>query len=364
MQRRSLLSGSLSLLAAPMLNVGRCRLFAGETSRAYSVRAIDLIANSNVIDMLGLPTLDWSLLDRWESDPAAFDEAEFHKLRSSGISVFHPAVAFDGECTYDLTREWFTKWNNLISRHPNYFLRVDGPKDLPRARQERKIGIILGMQDANHVRSGEDIDAFHGMGQRLTQITYNSLNRLGAGCHVAHDGGLRAYGHQIVRRMNESRMAIDISHCGERTSLEVIESSRKPVLITHSNCRALAPPVSRCKSDEVIAAAARTGGVIGLTSIRHFVRATNPVTIEDVLDHFDHAVKLAGVEHVGVGSDTDLNGRDSAGAPLLYDVAGLNHPQRMYDLTEGLIRRGYTDRHIEAMLGGNFERALSAIWSA
>jgi len=359
LRRRQLITQGLSLLAAPMLNFGRCRL-QGAT---YATRAVDLVAQSNVIDMLGLPTLDWALLDRWQTNPEAFGEPEFRKLRASGIDVFHPAVAFETDQSYEITRQWFLKWNRFIDQHPAYFLRIDNAADLTRAKDAGKIGISLGMQDSNHLRRIEDLDAFYAMGQRLTQLTYNSRNRAGDGCMVAGDRGLTEWGGEVVARMNLIRMAIDVSHCGERTSLDAIAASKKPVLITHSNCRALAPPVPRCKSDQVIRAAARKGGVLGLTSVRHFVRAVDPVTIEDALNHFDHAVNLVGVEHVGVGSDTDLSGRDRAGARPTYDIAGLNHTTRMYDLTEGLIRRGYTDEHIAMMLGGNFQRVLTQIWS-
>jgi membrane dipeptidase len=222
---------------------------------------------------------------------------------------------------------------------------------------------MLGMQDANHLRGIDDVDLFYKMGQRLTQLTYNGENRLGAGCKAGNDGGLTAFGQEVVTRMNTIGMAIDVSHCGERTTLDAIAASKKPVLITHSNCKALARGVPRCKPDEAIVAAARKGGVIGLTGVRHFVRAKDPVTIEDALDHFDHVVKIAGIEHVGVGSDTDLDGRDRAGSRPLYDIDGLNHADRMFDLTEGLIRRGYTDEQITLMLGGNFQRALNEIWS-
>ena len=102
------------------------------------------------------------------------------------------------------------------------------------------------------------------------------------------------------------------------------------------------------------------------------------MTVEDALDHFDHAVKIAGIEHVGIGSDMDLDGYDALPAPLRArmltgyhnsaafhgrgDIDGLNHPQRVFDLTEGLIRRGYSDADIAGMLGGNFARALTQIW--
>ena len=132
------------------------------------------------------------------------------------------------------------------------------------------------MQDANHLRKLEDLDAFYAMGQRLTQLTYNSTNKLGSGCMVGNGSGLTQYGQDVVKRMNQIGMAIDISHCGEATSMDAIHASTKPVLITHSNCRALAPGVARCKTDDVITAAARGGGVIGLTGVRHFVRRHRP----------------------------------------------------------------------------------------
>jgi membrane dipeptidase len=296
--------------------------------------------------MLGLLTLNWSLLDRWQQVPGAFTEADFRRLRSSGIDVFHPAVALETSQSREATRAWFGKWNRFITAYPDYFLRVDGPNDLMRARQTGRIGIILGMQDANHFESVDDVDVFYGMGQRLTQLTYNSANRLGDGCMAIRDRGLTAFGQEVVARMNAIGMAIDVSHCGQRTSLDAISASKKPVLITHSNCRALAPGV-----------AARQGGVLGITAVRQFVRAKAPVTMEDVLDHFDYAVRLAGVEHVGLGSDFDLDAHPS------YDIAGLNHANRVYELTEGLLRRRYTGAQIALMLGGNFERALRQIWA-
>jgi membrane dipeptidase len=96
-----------------------------------------------------------------------------------------------------------------------------------------------------------------------------------------------------------------------------------------------------------------------LTGVRHFVKAADPVTMDDALDHFDHAVKIAGIEHVGLGSDFDLDGRGPKA-----DIAGLNRADRVYELTEGLIRRGYSDENIRLILGGNFERALNSIWAS
>ena len=198
--RRSVLKNAALALGAPMINRGRFSLFA-RSETEYSVRTVDLVRGSTVIDMLGLLTLNWSLLDRWRETPGAFTDSDFKKLRSSGIDIFHPAVAFPAGETYAITAAWFAKWNRFIAWHPGYFVRVDGPNDLARARRENKIGIILGMQDANHLRGVDDVDTFYGMGQRLTQLTYNSGNRLGNGCKVSADTGLTEFGGQVVARI-------------------------------------------------------------------------------------------------------------------------------------------------------------------
>jgi membrane dipeptidase len=126
----------------------------------------------------------------------------------------------------------------------------------------------------------------------------------------------------------------------------------------------LVPSSHRCKTDEAIAKVAAKGGVIGVTMVRYFVRAGATATIEDVLDHIDHVVKLAGVEHVGLGSDVDLDGRDIRVRPKKKnDLDGIDYSRKVFDLTEGLLRRNYSRSNIELILGGNFQRALSEIWT-
>jgi membrane dipeptidase len=175
---------------------------------------------------------------------------------------------------------------------------------------------------------------------------------------------LTDYGASIVTRMNKLGMAIDVSHCADRTTLDAVEASTKPVLITHSNCRALVPGSVRCKTDEAIARVASKGGVIGITMVRYFVRSGGPTTMEDVLDHIDHVAQIAGVEHVGLGSDVDLDGRDVRIRPRKKnDLDGIDYAKKIYDLTEGLVRRKYSRQNIELILGGNFQRTLGAIWA-
>jgi membrane dipeptidase len=350
------------VLGAPFINRGRFSLFAG-TIDQYSSLAVDLVRESTVIDMLGLLTLDFKKLDIWRTRPASFRLADFQRLKDSGITVFHPAVGYVEGNIYAQSTADITGWDAFIDAHPEYFIRVCGPADVPRAKAEGKLGIIVGEQNSNHFRTVDDVDAFYKLGQRVSQLTYRD-NALGGGSTDPAEQGLTEYGEQVVARMNRLGMAVDISHCGDRTTLDVIEASTKPVLITHSNCRALMPHSARCKTDEAIRKLAAKGGVVGVTMERLFVGTGRTVTIENVLDHVDHVAKVAGVEHVGLGSDVDLDGRDGALASKKNDLDGLQYARKVFELTEGLIRRKYSKPDIQLILGGNFQHVLTDIWEA
>lgn len=345
-----------------MINRGRFSLFA-RCGTEYPVRAVDLVRRSTVIDMLSLLTLDSRKLSAWEADPRRFRQADFLRLRDSGITVFHPAVGYTEGDIYAESLKDIIGWNAFIDAHNDQFERIDGAAQIKPAKTRGKIGILIGQQNSAHFRTIEDVGRFHDLGQRVSQLTYIG-NRIGGGSSDRRDDGLSQYGVQIVERMNEVGMAVDLSHCGDLTTMNAIEASRKPILITHSNCRALVPGTARCKTDDAIRHMAAKGGVMGITMVRSFVRAKGRVTIEDVLDHIDHLTRLVGVEHAGIGSDVDLDGRDAqVQHTRRFDLDGIDYAKKIYDLTAGLVRRNYSNPSIELILGGNFERALSEMWT-
>lgn len=370
---------SLATVAAPMINLGRYRLF-GQNAPEYSARAIALVQRSLVIDMLSVFTLNFPKQAKWEANPETFTDAEFKVFLDSGINVFHPAVGLGGPNAYEQALEFFSRWNAFIAGSDERLMRIDSVNDFSRVKASKKIAVILGLQNAQHFRRPDDVNFFHALGQRVSQLTYNSRNLIGNGATERRDEGISDFGAAIIDRMNTVGMAIDVSHCGDRTTLDAFELSKKPVLITHSNCRVLANGHPRNKTDEAILAVKKSGGVMGITGVRMFVSDKEPTTIENALDHFDHVAKLIGPEHLGVGSDIDLYGYDAmppelnkqlrAGYKGSYgfrekiDIEGLDHPKRMFDLTEGLIRRKYSDANIEGVLGGNFRRVLTQIWTA
>ena len=382
LSRRHLLgqaaAAGLATVAAPLLNLGRFRLF-GQSAPDYSRRCVDLVQRSLVIDMLGVFTLNFPEQERWQANPESFPDARFQEFLDSGINVFHPAVGLGGTNAYETALQWFAGWNAFIAGNDTRLMRLDSAGDFARVKRAKKIAVILGLQNSQHFRRPDDVNLFHALGQRVSQLTYNSRNLIGNGSTERRDEGISDFGVAIIERMNQVGMAVDVSHCGDRTTLDAFELSKRPVLITHSNCRVLANGHPRDKSDEAILAVKKSGGVMGITGVRMFVRDREPTTIEHALDHFDHVAKLIGPEHLGVGSDIDLYGYDdmppeqnrqlrasykgSYGFREKIDIEGLDHPKRMFDLTEGLIRRKYSDAEIEGILGGNFRRVLSTIWS-
>lgn len=371
-RRQVLCTAAGAALAAPY--VARAAFQVSPWSnRAYSKRAVDLVRRSVVVDMLAPIKIAFG--PDFYAKPLSDEEAA--QFRASGITAIHHSVGLGGPNAREQALNFFAVWGNYVARNSHVFTGVDKFADILRAKQDGKCAVIMGLQNAEHFLRPADVKAFYELGQRCAQLTYNSQNRIGSGSTDRVDGGVSDFGVEIIKAMNEVGMLVDVSHSGDRTTLDAIEISSKPIAITHSNCRALVDH-PRVKTDEAIKALAAKGGVMGITGVRMFVSKSDPTTVANVADHIDHVAKLVGVEHVGIGTDSDLNGYDDTSPEMnkmlrgaykdsyafrdKIDVDGFDHPLKMYDLTEELIRRGYSDADIQAILGGNFQRLLTATW--
>ncbi len=372
-----------AVCASPAFNLGRFRLFPGGSQQEYSARCVDLVRESLVVDMLFPLTLNGETRRRWGAGLDGLNEADQAEFAASEIDVVHVATGVGGQSrdeAYANALNFVGSYNSIVANRPDVFTRIDSADDLSHVHGSGQVGILIGIQNSHHFRTPADVNTFHALGQRVSQLTYNTRNMIGNGSTERIDGGISDFGVSIVERMNEVGMAVDVSHCGDRTTMDAFEVSQRPVLITHSNARSLTPNHPRCKQDEAIQAMARGGGVMGITTVRMFVKNDEPTTVEDFLNHFDHVRALVGVEHLGIGSDIDLHGYDdmpaeqnrqlragykgSYGFREKIDIEGVDHPKRVFDLTEGLIRRGYTNEHITMILGENFRRVLADIWTS
>jgi membrane dipeptidase len=369
--RRRLLQGTLaSAVCAPFVAMGAHRAYA-DSPRTYSTHAIDIVKKSLVIDMLAPLTLDF----RPESYAKPLSEKAKRDFLASGVTGFHNSVGIGGPNAHEDVTAFIAQWSGFAGRNADVFSLVDTAKDFDKAKSQGKIAVLMGVQDSDHFREVKDVEAFYQLGQRVSQLTYNTQNLLGSGCTDRVDGGLSDYGVEIIGAMEKVGMLVDTSHCGPRTTLDAIEAAKGPIAITHSNCRALNNH-PRLKTDEAIIKLAKKGGVMGITEVRQFVSATEPTTVENIVDHVDHVVKLVGIEHVGYGSDSDLYGYDGmqadqkAALKASYkksyafrdklDTDAFDQPLRIFDLADALIRRGYSDAAIEVVLGGNFRRLLGS----
>lgn len=386
MNRRQALRAIAIGAASPAVLRGRYRLFA-QSNASYSARAMRLVEASVVVDLLNqFQFPDFSVtppkIDQWLSTPGTLTAADAARYRESGITVFSLGAGAGG---FEDAVRFFARWNGLLAGYSEWFTRIDDVSDFATAKAQQKSGVMLTFQDSTHFRTPDDVSVFLGLGQRVSQLTYNFNNRIGSGFLEERDGGLSVFGHSIMERMQQVGMTVDVSHCGDQTTLDALDAARKPVIFTHATARALVPGHLRCKTDEAIVKMARSGGVMGIAMIRFMVRNSEPVTIEHVLDHVDYVAKLAGIDHVAIGSDLDLVGNPNAVNGGGFDprtqpnfsryryhedpdgaitIKGLNHAKRVLDLTEGLIRRGYTDAQIAQVLGGNAVRVLAATWPA
>src|SRR5205814_4352116 len=276
----------------------------------YSSRAVELVGRTTVIDMLSPFAISPSRHAQMFAHPETFTPSDIQQFRSSGIRVFHIAIGNGGPDAYTESLQYFGLWNGFIAHHGQSLMRIDSLASFDELRKSEKIGVLLGLQNSEHIRGPDDVDLCFSLGQRVSQLTYNWRNLIGNGSTERRDDGISDFGVTIIERINKIRMAVDVAHCGDRTTLDAFEISKVPVLITHANCRALNPDQPRCKTDEAIRKMAAKGGVMG-TGVRNFVSAREPTTIEDLLNHYNHVAKLVGVEHVGVGSDIDLDGYDA-----------------------------------------------------
>jgi membrane dipeptidase len=368
-----------------------CRVpaYNGRLSREQAERARRLVAESIVVSLHDHPSVyPLRIEEVHEYNRAGRQATGFEGLARSGMTAVIDNF-MDGACCITSTMGW--KWTDVIHdlgmrfsdlAHQDDVVLARGVADIEDAHRSGRMALIAGLEAATMIENELDrIDILYGFGVRQMGIAYSEANTLGSGLKEKRDGGLTAFGARAVERMNKLGMAIDISHSGDRTCLDVIEASSRPVLITHAGSRSVWDS-PRMKSDDVIIACARKGGVIGIEAAPHTTLSTAHTahSLESVMDHVTHCVELVGVDHVAFGPDTlfgDHVGlhrafatqlsvgeiRGSAGFEEVDYVDGLENPGECFHNIAGwLVRQDWSDDDIRKVIGGNAMRVLGEIW--
>jgi membrane dipeptidase len=309
-------------------------------------------------------------------------------LRAGGVTAANVTVTdmLDGlEPTFDGIAEWLER----IAAPDSPWLLVREASDIGLAKASGRTGLIMGWQNTLPIgRNLKRVRAFHALGVRVVQLTYNEANFVGDGCSEPRNGGLSLFGRELVGELNRVGVAIDLSHCSEATATEAARLSKRPVLLTHANAKSVNPR-PRNKTDETLKAVAATGGVIG-ASIHGLMNWDNdpahPPTLENFVAHVRHIANLTGIEHVGVGTDfaavsddekvrhiLDMTANQYSSATGTYVAAFGNtlagrfpketpSPHHWQRIVEALERGGFKASDVDRVVGGNLIRAFGEIW--
>jgi len=306
--------------------------------------------------------------------------------RASGITAVNATCSGGGADPFAETVGNIAFWEREFDAHPDVLLKVKTIGDIREAKKSKRLGVILGFQDATMFASDASrVDLCHHLAVRIVQLTYNLRNLLGDGCLEPANAGLSTFGRQVLARLNELGMLVDLSHVGRQTSLDAILASKRPVAATHTGCAAI-NDVPRNKPDAILKAIAGRGGVVGMY-LMPFLRAQGQPSAEDFLRHMNHAVNVCGEDHVGVGSDLSITPLDltpefrakhaafvrarrqmGISAPgeaedVFNYVPDFNSPRRMERIAEALAKARYSSSRIEKLIGGNWMRLLGEVWN-
>ncbi len=323
------------------------------------------------------------------SEEMTIDQRTLADAHASGLTAVNITLGYTmGDMPpFEHTIHEIEVWDSIIARNAADLIKVRAVDDISQARSAGKIGVIYGFQNAVAIGNDlERVEMFGRLGVRVIQLTYNQANHIGDGSMAAENRGLTAFGRQVVERLNDSAIMVDLSHSGERTCLEAAAISRQPVSINHTGCRALTD-LPRNKTDEELRLVASRGGFVGIYFMP-FLNISGHARAADVVEHIDHAVNVCGEDHVGIGTDgsvtsiDDLDAyratlaehvarRQAAGVsaageradtlPFVIDLRGVN---QFYELIRLLELRGYSQSRIEKILGTNFLDYARRIWAA
>lgn len=352
-----------------------------EKEHAYALHEESIVIDSSIVSVIHYVTENMWLED----------------VMKGGITATNLTVGMQRRFSEALQE--IIKHNNWAKQNKDKVIPVRKARDIERAKNEGKHGIIYGPQDSMFLERNIDLlNVAYDHGLRAMQLTYNWKNEVGDGCREKRDSGLSWFGESVVERMNKLGILIDLSHTGDQTCWDAIELSKDPVSFTHIIPRRSVPEKlggyakwsnesttlwgdfrgyskQRGKPDDMMQACAEKGGVIGVTPF--FAKKAGPTTLtDDLLDQIDETVDIVGVDHTGFGSDLEFPNTIERAAfiyknPERIDVDyftpmdkdwGYGFMENMPILTMGLVARGYSDEEIKKILGLNFLKLFKRVW--
>lgn len=366
----------------------RVPAYKGELNAEEKIRAEKLMKDNITISLHDHPVrFPNDMRQTPDYNRTGRQHTAFAGVKESGMTVIFDNM-MDGTACVTGNAPW--RWLDIITdigmrqtdiAHQDDVIVIRTVEDIYYAKKSGKVGFVFGLEASTPIENEIDrLDVLFGLGVRQVGIAYSDSNSLGSGLNESIDGGLTDFGHRCVTRMNQLGMAIDVSHSSDQTGIDACKVSTKPVFLTHGGAKAIWP-IKRMKSDDVLKAIADTGGVIGMSAAPHTTlsKAHPQHSIDSVMDHLMYCIDLVGIEHVAFGPDT-LYG-DHVGLHTVFShflsvtsaevpkfervkyVDGLENPtENFWNISGWLVKNGFSDKDIAAILGGNILRALRGIW--
>jgi microsomal dipeptidase-like Zn-dependent dipeptidase len=306
---------------------------------------------------------------------ANWSEKIFRQMQEGGVTAVHVTIAYHE--TFRETVANVETWNRWFERFPELIFHGRTGDDVRRAKTEGRTAIFFGFQNPSPIEDDIGlVEIWHSLGARFMQLTYNNQSLLATGCYEAEDSGVTRMGRQVIREMNRVGLVVDMSHSAERSTLEAIEISERPIAITHAN-PAFWHPARRNKSHDVLRALGQTGGMLGFSMYPHHLKDKSDCTLVSFCEMIARTADLMGIDNIGLGSDLCQDQPDSvvewmrvgrwskeidygegsasdAGFPPMPDWFGDN--RHFGNIAAGLMEHGFSEADTAAVMGENWLR--------
>ena len=299
----------------------------------------------------------------------------FEQMREGELDAVHVTIAYHEDFRQTVDR--ISQWNRLLDQYSDLIQPGRTADDVLRARDTNKTAIFYGFQNCSPIESDIDlVEICHQLGARFMQLSYNNQSLLATGCYESDDPGITRMGKQVIAEMNRVGLVVDMSHSAERSTLEAIECSTRPIAITHANPSRWHPAL-RNKSDSVLRALSESGGMIGFSLYPHHLAEGSACTLNNFCQMIADTADDMGIDHIGIGSDLCQNqpdsvvewmrngrwtrekdfGEGSKASPGFPDQPTWFKDNRDFpSLRAGLKKVGLNDAAVNAVMGDNWLR--------
>ena len=297
----------------------------------------------------------------------------FEQLRDGGVTMVHATIVYHEQIRETLLR--IAEWNRLFEQNSDLIMPVKSADDIRLAKQLGKVGVMFGAQNCSPIEDDIGmIEVMRELNLMIMQLTYNNQSLLACGCYEAEDSGVTRFGRQAIQEMNRVGMVVDMSHSGERSTLDAIDISQRPIVISHANPLSF-HEAKRNKSDTVLKALGESGGLLGFSLYPFHLKNGSDCTLEDFCDMVASTADLMGVDHIGIGTDLCQdqplsilewmrNGRWSkqmdygegskSNADWPHPLSWFRDSRDFPNLTAGLLNRGFSPDEVAKIMGRNW----------